>query len=258
MASTMTSARWTALALGVPLVLASTLWSTLTLASLAAHASETTAEVYDVATPRVTVVSGDGDISLAPSADGRVHVTTITHFGLQKPLVEARVDDAGLTISSTCAWWTNNCEVDLRIELPASYDVKVSTAGGGISARGLAGAAELSSSAGNVRVSDMAGVLRLSSSAGNVEGTAVRSPSVVARSSAGDVEVLFASAPDDVTAHSSAGDVVIAVPPGDAYRVVARTSAGSEDVTVAQDPAARRAITASSSAGDVEVLASGG
>lgn len=106
--------------------------------------------------------------------------------------------------------------------------------------------------AGEVTVAGVAGAVDVTASAGHVEGKDLRSPSVHVEDSAGAVNLTFAAPPDDVVAHSNAGEVTVAVP-GGTYAVDASTKAGARTVDVANDASAARHLKVSSNAGAVMV-----
>jgi hypothetical protein len=106
--------------------------------------------------------------------------------------------------------------------------------------------------AGQVTVTGVDGAIDITDSAGEVEGHDLRAPSVRVKASAGAVNLTFAAPPDEVTAHSNAGEVTVAVPSG-TYAVDASSNAGARTVDVANDPAATRHVTVSSNAGAVTV-----
>jgi hypothetical protein len=109
--------------------------------------------------------------------------------------------------------------------------------------------------AGEVTVAGVAGAIDVTDSAGHVEGRDLRAPSVRVEASAGAVNLAFAAAPTDVTAHSNAGEVTAAVPSG-SYAVDAFSKAGARIVDVANDPSAARHVKVSSNAGPVSVTSS--
>lgn len=113
----------------------------------------------------------------------------------------------------------------------------------------------LRSSAGDVDVSDLSGRANLNSSAGNVVARDLHSTEVDATSSAGDVELRFAGAPQMIEADSSAGDVNLRLPNGaEVYQVNASASAGDVTTDVRTDPSSDRRLELRSSAGDVTVV----
>ncbi len=153
-----------------------------------------------------------------------------------RPTLSAVVVDGTLRLRSRCRAVLGTCTVSATVLVP----------------RGSAVTAH--SSAGSVRASGVDGDVRLDSSAGSVTGESLRSGSVRATSSAGSVRVSMATPAQRVQASSSAGSVDVTVPDdATAYRVDARTSAGSRRIDVRTDPASARLISVSSSAGSVRV-----
>jgi hypothetical protein len=68
------------------------------------------------------------------------------------------------------------------------------------------------------------------------------------------VFLTFDEPPDRVVAHSSAGDVDVQLPLGSpAYQVKARSDTGTPSITVRTDPESSRTISATSTAGGVQV-----
>jgi hypothetical protein len=176
---------------------------------------------------RVDVVAGDADA---------IRVDATVRDGLVATDLDIAVVDGVLRIRVGCSWLTGPwCKVDLRIAVPADLPVDVRTDTGRISA------------------TDLEGQLRLASDTGTIRATGLRSEEVNARSDASEVRLRFATAPRLVQATSDAGRVEVVVPPGDAYRVDARTDAGRTQVDVRTDPLADRSITASSDARGVVV-----
>jgi hypothetical protein len=72
-------------------------------------------------------------------------------------------------------------------------------------------------------------------------------------SGAGDVELAFAAAPQQVGVDTDSGDVTVRLP-GGPYRVTAQTRAGERIVDLRADDAATQSVTVSSGAGDVRLL----
>jgi hypothetical protein len=156
----------------------------------------------------------------------------------QQPSLSETVQGGSLKIEPRCAVLPvgGDCSVSYDLTVPRGMKVMAN------------------SSAGRVEVTDLGGTLRLDSSAGKVVGERLRSPIVVARSSAGGVALDFATAPRSVRAESSAGSVDIVVPRDDTvYKVSADRSLGEPDVNVNSGPQSDHTIDASTSAGSVDI-----
>ncbi len=223
--------------LGVALALVTVLAGALAVAGSLARDSTSQQHRYqgvrvvevDVDAESVEVVTGPGDVT-------RLERSIAWSAG--RPTLRQEQVGERLVVGSACPFsFGRGCSGRVRLVVPAGTRVTAHSSGG------------------SVEVTGLDGVLDLSSSAGDVGGTALRAATVVADSSAGDVDLRFSAAPTRVRATSSAGDVAVALPEGpEAYRVDAGSSAGSRDVRVRTDPSSRRTVFAHSSAGDVAVL----
>jgi hypothetical protein len=222
---------------------------------------ETTTERNSYDSVRTLVVEDASDVRLTGApADARLEVETRATEGLRTPdrSVERGAGGELRLSSSGCGFLGGQCEVDYTIRVPSGTVVRVEADAGDVVAERLTTTEPLvlDTSAGDVTAVDVrAPSIELSSSAGDVEGRALSARRIDLHSSAGDVIASLATPADAVGADSSAGDVELLVP-NEVYRVDATSSAGDVDAGhLRTDPAARRAITAHSSAGDVRVAA---
>ena len=174
-------------------------------------------------------------IELVASPDDTTRLDRQVSWTMRAPRLTQRMDGGTLVVRSSCPFGFG-CSGRVRLEVPASVDVRVHSSAGAVRADGLSGAVDLSTSAGSVR------------------GTQLKSTVVRATSSAGSVRVELTAEPTRVVASSSAGSVTVLLPQGSAtYRVSATTSAGSSQVDVRTDPASDRVVDVHSSAGSVRV-----
>jgi hypothetical protein len=246
-------------------------WAALSLVGLVGRTTEQRELTLTPPGGRLRVeMNGSIRIESGPGPD--VRVTEIMRYGLRKPRVTEEATSDGLVIRADCPWFDSSCSVDAALIVPASLSleayssggditasglagsVRLDSSGGGIRASGLTGAVVLHSSGGDITASGLAGSARLDSSGGGVRATGLRSSQVEARSSGGDVELGFASAPDRVSADSSGGGVRIGLPRVETgYRVNADSSGGDTRTDVPTDPRSRRLVEAHSSGGDVRL-----
>lgn len=244
-----------ALALGIGFAVLSVAYGVLVVVALLLFRSETTTTPLG-AVPARLVVEVEGDVRVEATDARPAAVESRRRWSWAEP--EVRTSRAGdeLRIGSSCAdLGPLPCSTDLRLAVPPTTELVIRNAGGSVRVTGLRAPAELSSDSGSVDVSDVvAPRLVLRSSAGSVRGTALSVPDVSASSSAGSVRLDHAVEPTRVNVQSSAGSVRVQVPEGRAtYRAEARSSAGSETLDVATDPASTRSIRAVSSAGGVTI-----
>jgi hypothetical protein len=186
-----------------------------------------------------------------PEVRGERHLS----LGFERPAVTERIEGETLRISATCGPVLSHwCGASYDLEVPRSVSVDVESSSGHVTVEGIDGDVRARAHAGHVIADDIGGTLDARTSAGGIEGSGLRGADVTAQTQAGSVVLGFVAAPGSVTARSSAGRVQIDLPRDDrAYRVDASSSVGEPDVAVDTSPTSDRVITASSSAGSVEV-----
>ena len=213
-------------------------WCALTVASLLARGS---GQAHGTFTGIRTLALDTGfeSVDVAGSAAG----TTVTmqrsyHWSLGRPTVRARQDGDVLRISSSCPFQVGiGCTGTVRLVVPAGVQVRADTRDGHLTLR------------------DLTGRLALTTRDGSVDARGLRSTSVSAQSSDGDVRLSFATAPSAVTGRSRDGSLVVLVPPdGTAYDVSTAVRDGSRKVSVPTDPQSAHRITLTASDGSVVVV----
>ena len=208
---------------------------------------------------RSLVIEKASDVRLTGApADAPLDVVARVTEGLRTPERSVERGTGGVLelSSSGCGFLGGQCEVDYTIRVPSGTVVRAEADAGDVHAERLATTEPLvlGTSAGDVTAADVrAPSIVLSSSAGDVEARGLSADRIELSSSAGDVVASLATAAQRVLAESSAGDVELLVP-NEIYRLDASSSAGDVDADdLRTDPAAARAISAHSSAGDVRV-----
>ncbi|MCL9796758.1 DUF4097 family beta strand repeat-containing protein, partial [Frankia sp. AgKG'84/4] len=169
------------------------------------------------------------------------------------PTLDTRVDGDTVRVSRRCRpFW--DCSATLYLRVPAGVRVDADTSEGSIAAAGLDGPVRLHATGGDVTVDRPGGDLEATSSAGDVHIADSHAQRVDASTSAGDVFLDAATAPDDITLHTAAGSVEVYLPPdAPSYHTDLHTSAGTRDVSIGRDPHAPRRLSASTFAGDITV-----
>ncbi|MGB7283401.1 MAG: DUF4097 family beta strand repeat-containing protein [Candidatus Acidiferrum sp.] len=190
----------------------------------------------DVTGPiRLELANVSGDVSIAGSADGKVHVhgdVRVSGFGfgspqerladiLARPPVELRGDTlrVGKELSAL-----RNVSISYDIQVPRQTEVSASSVSGSESIRNVAGPVRAESVSGSVRVQDIGREVRLSSTSGTIEAENCDDD---ARGTSVSGSVIVSNAKGDVVAHSVSGDVQVNHPGG---RVDADSSSGSIEV----------------------------
>ncbi|MEY9858606.1 hypothetical protein ABH935_004221 [Catenulispora sp. GAS73] len=179
---------------------------------------------------RIDNPAGQIVIHAGDTGGGIVVHRDIDYHTDQPPTPGQTITGGVLELTSGC----DSCGIAYDVTVPASVAVTVVD------------------HAGEVTVNGVSGAVDVIASAGHVEGDDLRAPKVRVQDSAGAVNLTFAAPPDDVTVHSKAGEVSVAVPNG-AYAVDASSKAGARTVDVPDDPSASHHVTVSSDAGAVSV-----
>jgi len=199
-------------------------------------------EVTDVFTApapiaSVSVETGAGGVAVDGGQADALTARITKGYAFFAPEVTTSAVDGTVVLGTDCPTLgvVTGCSVDFDVVSPPAADLRAISTAGSVMVTGISGAVVAQSTAGGVAV--------------------LRSGSrdIRASSTAGDVRVEAATAPDRVQASTTAGSVVVEVPQG-AYRVQASAGAGSVTLEgITDTPSATRIITASASAGGVTV-----
>ncbi|MET7783247.1 DUF4097 family beta strand repeat-containing protein [Streptomyces mirabilis] len=180
--------------------------------------ASSSSQSYDV-TDKVTGVSVDnngGNIEIVAGTGSAIKVTERLEYSDSKPKTEHSVSGGELALKGgDCGGSASKCSVDYRIEVPAGVKVDASTGGGNITGTGLGG-------------------------------------TVVAKTSGGNIDVAFGTAPASVNADSEGGNVTVKLPKG-SYAVDASTDGGNKKVDVPVNDGSANKVKAHSAGGDVTV-----
>ena len=234
----------------------------LTVAVARAETVENIDKTFEVKPGGQLVVDVDfGAIEVATQSTDQVviHVTRRVSRGA-KPDEEAFLQDRPVTITqegdtltirskgiTKNSWsWKGRQRVDGKyvISLPAKFNARLRTSGGGIEVNGLNGEVKVNTSGGNIRVEGGGGSLEGHTSGGSVAVKAFRGPVeantsggnvrleevtgvVEGSTSGGSVTALLTSVADSVKLSTSGGNVTLRVPAGAAFDLDASTSGGS-------------------------------
>jgi hypothetical protein len=218
------------------LTLAALLWGTLNVVNLVSHGEQHLSRTFAAAgVTRVDVSTDRGTVRVIASDRDDISLRTYVSDGLGGTDHSAQVRGNRLVVDGSCsfpvAYW---CTASYTLRVPRGVELV------------------LWSGSGDVTVSGTTADVDLTSQHGDVDATRLRSQHARASSSHGDVHLGFATAPMQVDASSTHGDVTVVVPrTGDAYRVDASSDHGSAHADVRTDSAARRTIDLSSGHGDV-------
>ncbi len=229
---TLTTARRSVLALGVPIVLAVILlavwgWGHASVRFLAfrEQVSYSVRFSVPVTSGQVRVSDSNGDLSLHPVTGHRIVVQGRLTGTFHRPRLHYRTSAGGLQLDPGCRAGIGICSIQLAIGAPAGLPVSVSDSFGNLQAGNLHGRVDLSDNSGDLAVSALTGTIRLNGSFGNMTARHLagsimlvnNSGDIQASGITGDTQIrdsfgnvsITGLAAADVTASNNSGDVVL-------------------------------------------------
>jgi Putative adhesin len=200
--------------------------------------TEVTTEQVTGPVARLEVMTAAGRVTVRGSDAAGVSVTRSIYRVPVAPQETVRHDGDLLHIESQCPQDntpTAPCRIDYDITAPRATLVTLVAASGDLTTTGLTGPVAVKSVSGDVELAQH------------------RSPSTVAESTSGDVEVHLLDRPDTLSATSVSGDVQVRVPDAGPYKVNASTVSGDTELGVRSDPSARAQLNLRTTSGDLTV-----
>ncbi|WP_329003496.1 DUF4097 domain-containing protein [Kribbella sp. NBC_00709] len=183
--------------------------------------------------PQGVKVVSDVSFELQASADGQVHVTVDGTYAAAQPAVKVSTVGGVLDVETSCP--DVQCEVDVTVEVPGTSAVQAKADGTSMSAVGVASP------------------LTVEADDGSVTLTRIRSTRVSVDARHGSVDILFDSAPDQVTATASNGSLTVQLPGTTTYAIDALAAQGSTQVDVPNDPSSSNRVYLRTSYGSITV-----
>jgi DUF4097 and DUF4098 domain-containing protein YvlB len=186
----------------------------------------------------VVVRTDSGQITVrAGQTGGPLVIRRRARWLFGEPELSRRTAGGRLVVEASCARTVGPCATDLDVVVPKGVDVTAV------------------SGSGDVRAERLGGRIRLRTDTGDVRADDVRPVSLSAFAVAGDLQLDVRNAPLQIVALTDAGDIEIAVPLNQEYRLDAQYRRGDLRVDgVFRNDMAARAILAKTAAGDVSVL----
>jgi hypothetical protein len=148
------------------------------------------------------------------------------------------VTGTNAVLTSRCPQGLNfgeSCRVDYSVTIPARVAVDIEGAAGDITLNGPVGNATVKTTAARIT------------------GKGLGAGTFQATTTAGEVQLAFATAPTSVEVKSTAGSITLIVPGGEKYNVSVDTTIGAQDVTVDKDSSSPHRINVETTVGAVTV-----
>jgi hypothetical protein len=249
---TLTTPRRIALLAGLPMTAALIGWSALSVAAFLGQGTFSINQSVAWSGGPVSITVDSGDLTIAPSTDGRVHVAGRVEYSLVKPSLVVTTTGSHATVSFTCAAVAaGRCSVEITVLVPSGATVVASSQSGNVTASGFNNAS-LESDSGDVLASRLSGNVRLQTHSGDIVATWLSASSVTADADSGSVSLAFTDAPQAVDVQDSSGDVSVLVPDVP-YHVTAHSDSGEVSISVPTDPNSANVINVAVASGDVHI-----
>lgn len=189
----MTRARWTILAVGVPVALAmiavcARAWVFGAINSLANLSPISRSVAFSAPTrpDGVHLTMTDGNLTFHTGTGRRIRVQGTLKGSLAAPTFSHQMTPTGLILNPTCRAPVGTCDVSLWATGPAGLPVDIDDSFGQLDTSALRGNITLSSNSGNITASRLAGSVRLNDSFGDINVTGV-SGTIAMSSNSGDI-----------------------------------------------------------------------
>ena len=168
----MTSGRWIALAVGVPVALALIGWTGFSLVTTVARGSYPFSYTVPVDDGQVAVNISAGNVTLreAPGT-ATARLTGIVQYGLVRPGISESTTPTGANIGMNCDGIDTDCGMSATLDVPARTAVTAWSNGGNISAADFSSGMTMWAGGGNVIATSLAGNLQIDTGGGDLTGT---------------------------------------------------------------------------------------
>jgi len=252
----MTTGRLTAVAIGIPIALASAVFAMFSMVGQLARASEHHEATYPWHGGAVTLNTSSGSVRVEVGTGTQVGVSYAEHFELKRPTISSSTSANGVQLNARCAGGVlgNNCDVNYLLTVPAAAVLTLHTGDGAIHVIGGSGADSFDTGNGAILFENVSGDIVAHTGDGRIGGNGVRSRSVHASNGNGGVRIDWSVAPQAVVATTGDGGIALTVPQGSGpYRMSTHTGDGGVHVTVPTDPAATATITAETGSGGIVI-----
>ncbi len=179
-----------------------------------------------------------------------MQVTATGDYAGTAPQVTTATSGTTTTVSASCS---GNCDLHLKITVPAALAVRVQSGAAAILADGLNGALEMHTDAGAITVRHPHGDLSLHSGAGGISLTDAASPKADISTSDGGVDAAFTGTPGAVTIATGAGGVDLRVPADGGYRITTHSTGSTPQVDLQNSDGAAHTLSVRTADGGIHI-----
>jgi putative adhesin len=261
----MTTGRWLALLLGLPVVLAFIAWTGLTEVAFAGQASYPVRLAVPVHGSTVNLSAGDADVRVAQAAGSQLLLTGTARYSLIRSTVTWHNTRSGVIVTSRCHFFVGNCSFDFHAVIPEGKRALISAGSGNVTLTDLSGPVSATTGSGDTHAENISDAGSMETGSGDISGATVSGAKVTVKTGSGDVSIggltgahviasagsgnitlTFTKVPARVHVENGSGNVTLVLPPGTTqYQVNATTDSGGRLVTVPTNSASQHVITVS-------------
>ncbi|MGW2812350.1 DUF4097 family beta strand repeat-containing protein [Streptomyces sp. NPDC001415] len=206
----------------------------------------------------VELDAGSAQITVMTGAAGQVTMNGSLTWSMKRPKIERTWDGDTLKVRTRCDGFVDeflqNCQVDLKLAVPAGVSLKVKSGSGPIKVRDLTGPVDVQGGSGSMKLHGLKGTVKAKVGSGEIKADQLSSSEADLRSGSGTVDAEFTAAPWRVKASAGSGSVSVTVPQGARYRVAGGSRSGGRSIQKElSDANSDRVLDVSSGSGSVTV-----
>jgi hypothetical protein len=182
----------------------------------------------------VEVDAGSAEITVTTGPAGQVTMNGDLTWSMKQPKIERTWDGDTLKVHTRCDGFVDeflqNCQVDLKLTVPAGVRLKVKSGSGPIKVSNLTGPVDLQGGSGSVKLYGLKGTVKAKVGSGEIQASQLSSSDAYLKSGSGTVDAEFTAAPQRVKASAGSGSVSVTVPEGARYRVTGGSGSGGRSI----------------------------
>jgi hypothetical protein len=182
----------------------------------------------------VEVDAGSAEITVTTGPAGQVTMNGNLTWSMKRPKIERTWDGDTLKVHTRCDGFVDeflqNCQVDLKLTVPAGVSLKVKSGSGPIKVSSLTGPVDLQGGSGSMKLYGLKGAVKAKVGSGEIQASQLSSSDAYLKSGSGAVDAQFAAAPQRVKASTGSGSVSVTVPDGAHYRVIGDSGSGGRSI----------------------------
>jgi hypothetical protein len=202
-------------------------------------------------------VNSGGTVTIKAGPPGQVTLSSTLTWLVRKPAVTQSWQGKIFRVGATCPKFDpfEDCQASVTVSVPAGTAVQGQAGGGSLTVVGMSGPLHLTATSGLLLARDVSGPVWATAQSGSVVArTGLRSPSLRAAVSSGQISLIFSTRPRSTAISVGSGSAAITVPSGSRYRVISSDGPGSLYLAPGlSDPRSNLLLTAVVDSGEARI-----